>query len=56
MRVEPTWIALQTIVIVHADQIELFGGASGIRDPGMLESAMARPIHLWHYGEPTIFD
>ncbi len=33
-----------------------FGGASGIRDEGLLDSALARPDNLVAYGEPTLFD
>lgn len=35
--------------MLHAASIELFGGAPGLRDPGLLESALARPVHRWHY-------
>jgi len=34
---------------MHAEQLALFGGADGIRDRGMLESALARPKNQWHY-------
>jgi len=33
-----------------------FGGATGIRDRGLLESALSRPIHLLAYGAPSVFD
>lgn len=35
---------------LHAMQIERFGGASGLRDEGLLESALARPVNKAHYG------
>lgn len=41
---------------VHAEQLRLHGGAPGIRDVGMLESALARPPQKAIYGEPDIFD
>lgn len=40
---------------VHAEQIRLHGGASGLRDEGMLESALARPEQKHHYGESDLF-
>jgi len=41
---------------LHAEQLRLHGGASGIRDVGMLESALARPLQKEAYGEPDVFD
>lgn len=41
---------------MHAEQLRLHGGAPGIRDIGMLESALARPLQKEAYGEPDIFD
>jgi death-on-curing protein len=39
---------------LHAEQLRLHGGASGIRDEGMLESALARPRQKEIYGEPDL--
>lgn len=39
---------------MHAEQLRLHGGASGIRDQGMLESALARPQQKEAYGEPDL--
>lgn len=41
---------------LHAEQLRLHGGASGIRDVGMLESALARPLQKEAYGDPDIFE
>jgi len=41
---------------LHAEQLRLHGGASGIRDAGMLESALARPLQKEAYGDPDIFE
>lgn len=41
---------------LHAEQLRLHGGASGVRDAGMLESALARPLQKDAYGAPEIFD
>ena len=48
---EPTWLDLQDVIDMHAEQLALFGGPSGIRDAGLLESAINRPVNRWHYGE-----
>jgi death-on-curing protein len=41
---------------LHGEQIRLHGGAPGIRDLGMLESALDRPLQKEAYGEPDLFD
>ena len=37
------YIRVEDILAIHADQIERYGGAEGIRDPGLLEAALFRP-------------
>src|SRR6266481_4985578 len=39
---------------VHAEQLALFGGADGVRDSGLLESALARPMNKIAYGETDL--
>jgi death-on-curing protein len=46
------WIDPAVILAVHEEQLAEHGGAAGVRDPGMLESALSRPRNLAHYGEP----
>lgn len=46
------WIDPAVILAVHEEQLAEHGGAAGIRDTGMLESALARPRNLAHYAEP----
>jgi death-on-curing protein len=41
---------------VHAALLARFGGLNGIRDDGLLESALNRPRQLLNYGEPDLFD
>ncbi len=36
--------------VIHYDQLQKHGGSWGIRDENLLESAIARPLHKWHYG------
>lgn len=50
-RREPRWIAQDIILAVHDRQLAEHGGGSGIRDQGLLESALARPLNRWSYGE-----
>lgn len=53
---EPTWVHPTAIRQIHRQQLEQFGGLSGVRDEGMLESALAKPLNQWHYGSPSLFD
>jgi death-on-curing protein len=48
---EPEWLELEIMLDIHAEQLALFGGASGIRDMPLLESALARPINKYNYGD-----
>lgn len=52
---EPTWLPLDLIIRLHDRQIELHGGLAGTRDHGLLESAIARPLNAWSYGEADLF-
>ncbi len=47
---EPRWLSAALLIDVHAEQLRLFGGPSGIRDEGLLESAAARPQKKRSYG------
>jgi death-on-curing protein len=49
--VEPIWLDVDEAIDMHAEQLSIFGGPEGIRDRGMLESALMRPVNQWHYGE-----
>ena len=46
------WLDPAVILAVHDEQLAEHGGAAGVRDAGLLESALARPRNLAHYGEP----
>lgn len=48
---EPRWLTREAIEIIHDEQLTEHGGAEGIRDLGLLESAIARPQNLFAYGE-----
>ena len=49
------WIGLATILAIHDEQLAEHGGATGVRDQGLLESALAHPLNLDAYGEPDAF-
>lgn len=46
---EPKWVRCDGVLVVHDRQIELFGGQYGLRDKGLLESAIARPKNFYAY-------
>jgi death-on-curing protein len=46
---EPRWITYEQAIAMHARQLRRFGGAPGLRDEGMLRSALERPINKWRY-------
>jgi death on curing protein len=56
VNLEPTWLLGSVIEAMHDEQIAEHGGASGLRDTGLLESALARPLNLWAYAEPNVFE
>jgi death-on-curing protein len=51
---EPRWLEYRIIVVVHDAQLARHGGAGGVRDDGLLESAIARPRNLHAYGEAEL--
>jgi death-on-curing protein len=54
---ERCWLTARMAIAIHGQAIALVGGAPGIRDAGLLDSALDRPRNLAAYGDaPTIFD
>ena len=51
---EPRWLTESQVIRMHAEQLAIFGGPPGIRDPGMLGSALDRPKNKWAYGEEDL--
>jgi death on curing protein len=45
----PFWLLKQVVLAMHAECLRTFGGSDGVRDMGLLESALARPQHLFAY-------
>jgi len=48
------WLSRQFILAIHDEQLAEHGGALGVRDEGLLESALARPLNRAGYGEPDV--
>lgn len=52
---EPKWVTRQQVEFIHEAVIEMAGGAQGLRDAALLESALARPQNQYAYGETDTF-
>ena len=48
------WIDRRLLVLLHDESLAMHGGASGLRDAGLLDSALARPLNLVAYGDPDL--
>ncbi len=46
------WVASSVVLAIHDRQLAEHGGADGIRDPGAIDSALARPVNLAAHGNP----
>ena len=53
---EPRWVTDSVVRAIHERVLADYGGESGIRDQGLLESALARPRQLHHYETPDVPD
>jgi len=53
---EPVWVTEEDCLSCHDKLLARFGGASGVRDKGLLLSALARPQHVFAYERPSLFD
>jgi death-on-curing protein len=51
---EPIWLDTDIVLDIHAEQLAIFGGGDGVRDLGLLESALARPLNKFAYGETDL--
>jgi len=48
---EPLWMDIRDAVIAHDLELAAHGGSAGLRDAGLLDSALARPKNIWAYAE-----
>lgn len=53
---EPRWVLRETVLALQERLLAEFGGLSGLRDAGLLDSALARPQQLLAYGKPSRFE
>ena len=52
----PGWLLKEAVLATHERLLSAFGGATGVRDNGLLDSGLARAGNLHAYGQPTIFE
>jgi death on curing protein len=48
------WVDRKALLLLHDESLAEHGGASGIRDEGLLDSALARPLNLALYESPDV--
>lgn len=53
---EPFWLSREIVLAIQDELLARFGGLNGLRDDGLLESALNRPLQLFHYGTPNLFN
>lgn len=53
---EPVWVSVAAAITIHDRQISRHGGAAGLRDRGLLEAGIARPLNKWQYGVTDLFE
>ena len=51
-----SWVSRAALELLHDESLAEHGGAAGLRDDGLLESALARPRNLVAYGSPDIHE
>ena len=52
----PVWVLPESVHALHEQLLAAFGGATGIRDQGLLASALMRPENRFAYAEPSLFE
>ena len=53
---EPVWVLREVVLMAHEQSLAQFGGPAGVRDEGLLDSALSKPQNLFNYGKPTLFE
>jgi len=51
---EPIWLSADLVLAIHDEQLRQFGGPPGLRDRGLLESALGRPLNKFAYGSTDL--
>ena len=52
---EPVWVLREVVLTLHEQSLAQFGGSAGIRDEGLMDSALGKPYNLFTYGKPPLF-
>jgi len=53
---EPAWCSKKMVLAMHAETLQQFGGTTGLRDEGRLESALSRPQNRYAFADPSLFE
>lgn len=53
---EPFWLQRSVVLAIQGELLARFGGLDGIRDEGLLDSALGRPLQRYHYEKNDLFD
>jgi death on curing protein len=52
---QPVWLSEKIVKAIQIDQLRQHGGSAGIRDENLLSASLARPLHLFNYSNPSLF-
>jgi death on curing protein len=52
---KPKWVDKRALLLLHEESLATFGGATGLRDDGLLDSALGRAPNQWHYDKAVDF-
>jgi death-on-curing protein len=52
----PQWVLRETVLAIHEQLLDGFGGLAGARDEGLLDSALNRPQQSFHYAKSDLFE
>ena len=53
---EPAWITRDECLAIHEMMLAQYGGSAGVRDTGLLESALSKPLNLFAYRKPSLVE
>lgn len=53
---EPSWLPKTLVLAIHAETLRQFGGTTGLRNEGRLESALSRPRNQYAFADPSLFE
>ena len=53
---EPTWVRRDVVLAYHDMLLARHGGGKGLRDEGMLDSALSQPVNLFNYQKPSLYE